>query len=90
MGDSKMDNTRLVNALLKIKGIKIEVEGTHHIVRNGERFITWRTQEHYQTGKALALGVRAPHPDTDMMTDYFCDSYFDTIKAATQYMREGN
>lgn len=44
----------------------------------------------YENGKGSneVTHLTAKHPDTDAMTDYFCDTYFHTIKSSIKFLNE--
>lgn len=85
-----MNLKRLLNALAKV-GATVT---TPHDNIGGPRYykavgktgevICWYVQPHWKTGEPEATSVHSPSPHTDIMTDCFCDTYYNTIKGAVQ------
>jgi NACalpha-BTF3-like transcription factor len=71
-----MLHTRLEKAMKKAGAEIKEVTEFQRAAVKGKNEIHWRIQG------GTAICVRMPNPMTDIMTDCFCDTYFDSIKGA--------
>lgn len=85
--------TRLTNALKKVGATVeiIEIDKTHNYGRGVARLNNRVLEFTYQPGfpdrsKATVPIIVVPSPHTDIMTDCFCDTFFDTIKSAVAYI----
>ena len=84
-----MNLKRLLNALAKVGATvtnpyddKTKAPRYYKAVGKTGNVICWYVQPHWKTGEPEAVSVHSPSPHTDIMTDCFCDTYYDTIKGA--------
>lgn len=80
-----MNHLRLLNALTKV-GATISNPNRPNrfkaVGKNGN-VVIWYAQPKWNKPEELeAVSVHAPNPETDIMTDLFMDTHFDTIKGA--------
>jgi hypothetical protein len=83
-----MNHKRLLSALAKVGATVTDNRASHNhlpnrfkaVGKNGN-VVIWYTQPKWDKPEELeATSVHAPDPQTDIMTDLFLDTYFDTIK----------
>jgi hypothetical protein len=83
---------RLVNAFEKA-GASVEVTESSKgygrgFARLNDRALNFSFQPSYpDKSKSTVSVIYASSPHTDIMTDCFCDSFFDTIKSAVKYIK---